>query len=102
MRKPLMTLGSDRPDHRPDRLDASFDVFNVTNNDAFQEFFAGQSNLKFSPFYIIGPDGNIRANNRRRRSSLRPADGHSVEWTGGSRLPFRHAASNIVFARNCW
>jgi hypothetical protein len=47
------------------RLDASFDVFNVTNNDAFQEFFIGQSNVRYSPFYIIGPDGNIRGNNRQ-------------------------------------
>ncbi len=25
--------------------------------DAFQEFFAGQSNVRLQPFYIIGPDG---------------------------------------------
>lgn len=47
------------------RLDASLDVFNVLNNDAFQEFFTGQSNLRYSPNYIIGPDGNIRGNNRQ-------------------------------------
>ena len=47
------------------RLDLSFDVFNVTNNDAFQEFFIGLSNVRYSSFYIIGPDGNIRGNNRQ-------------------------------------
>ena len=47
------------------RVEASMDVFNVTNNDAFQEFFIGQSNLRYSPFYIIGPDGQIRGNNRQ-------------------------------------
>lgn len=47
------------------RLDASIDVFNVLNNDAFQEFFFGQSNLRYSSFFILGPDGNIRGNNRQ-------------------------------------
>ena len=47
------------------RVDVSFDVFNVTNNDAFQEFFIGQSNVRYSPFFIIGPDGNLRGNNRQ-------------------------------------
>jgi hypothetical protein len=47
------------------RVELSFDVFNVTNNDAFQEFFIGQSNVRYSPFFIIGPDGNIRGNNRQ-------------------------------------
>jgi hypothetical protein len=47
------------------RLDASIDVFNVPNNDAFQEFFTGQSNLRYSSFFILGPDGNIRGNNRQ-------------------------------------
>ena len=47
------------------RVEASMDVFNVTNNDAFQEFFIGQSNLRYSPNFIIGPDGQIRGNNRQ-------------------------------------
>ncbi len=47
------------------RLDASLDVFNVLNSDAFQEFFNGQSNLRYSSFFIVGPDGNIRGNNRQ-------------------------------------
>lgn len=41
------------------------DVFNVPNADAFQEFFTGQSNLRYSSFFIVGPDGNIRGNNRQ-------------------------------------
>ena len=31
----------------------------------YQEFFTGQSNLRYSSFDIIGPDGNIRGNNRQ-------------------------------------
>jgi hypothetical protein len=47
------------------RIEPSIDVFNVANNDSFQEFFIGQSNLRYSPNYIIGPDGAIRGNNRQ-------------------------------------
>ena len=49
----------------PTRLDASIDVFNVLNSDAFQEFFIGQSNLRYSSFFIIDPNGDIRGNNRQ-------------------------------------
>jgi hypothetical protein len=46
-------------------LELSVDVFNVTNNDAFQEFFSGQSNKRYSPQYILDANGEIRANNRQ-------------------------------------
>ena len=49
----------------PQRVDVSFDVFNATNNDAFQEFFLGQSNLRYSPNFILDANGNIRGNNRQ-------------------------------------
>jgi hypothetical protein len=47
------------------KLDASIDVFNLTNNDAFQEFFNGQSNLRFSPLFILDANGQVRGNNRQ-------------------------------------
>jgi len=47
------------------QLDLSLDVFNVTNNDAFQEFFLGQSNLRYSPNFILDANGKIRGNNRQ-------------------------------------
>ncbi|MDQ3170254.1 MAG: TonB-dependent receptor [Acidobacteriota bacterium] len=47
------------------RVDLSLDVFNVTNNGAFQEFFIGQSNLRYSPNFILDANGEIRANNRQ-------------------------------------
>jgi hypothetical protein len=46
-------------------LEVSVDVFNVTNNGAFQEFFNGQSNIRYSPNFILDAEGNIRGNNRQ-------------------------------------
>lgn len=46
-------------------LELSLDVFNLTNNDAFQEFFIGQSNLRYSPNFILDENGEIRGNNRQ-------------------------------------
>jgi hypothetical protein len=47
------------------RLDTSIDVFNVTNGDAFQEFFNSASNIRYNPQFILDANGNIRGNNRQ-------------------------------------